>query len=409
MAQFRYRAARIDGTVVEDWADGDSEQAVRTQIEGRGWLVLNLDAPGSARKATGLSQSGGSRWMRGRLSLREQLVFNQEFLALLKAGLPMLKLFELLAERAGSHPEFRAALQGVRNEIRGGASISQAMAQYPAHFPELFRASIQSGEQTGNLVDVLQRYLTYLKLVLGVRDKVTKALAYPVFLIVVGLGVVGFLLVYVMPTFSEIYGQNHTSLPAPTQILLTAVDLLKRWFVWLLAGAAVLIVLFYRWMRTPGGRVRLDRMSLSLPLLGDILLKNQIVRMTRTLSTVLASGMPLLTALQITGGAITNRVIAQAITSATERIKNGTSLAASLKSENILPPVTLEMIEVGETTGSLETMLQDVAEFHEGELDLRLTQLTTWIEPALLLVMGVIVGGIVIVMYLPVFQIAGTV
>lgn len=399
MPQFRYRAARPDGATVEELMDADSEGSVRSQLESKGWLVLNVQGA----RSLSLPQ-----WQGSRLSLREFLVFNQEFVALVKAGLPILKACELLAARA-PHPGFKTALQGVRTEIHGGASISEAMGKYPDHFPELYRASIRSGEHSGHLVDVLQRYIAYMKLVISTKEKVMKAMAYPAFLIVVGVAVVAFLLVYVMPTFAEIYGQSKADLPVPTKVLLAAVEHVRTWLPWLVAGAFGLGAAGYRWMRTETGRQQVDRLSLHIPVIGDVLLKNQIVRMARTLSTVLAGGIPLLTALQITGGAITNRVLTQAIARATERVREGVGLAASLKQEGFLPQMTLEMIEVGETTGSLETMLHDVAEFHEGELDLRLSQLTTWIEPALLLIMGFVVGGIVIVMYLPVFQIAGTV
>ncbi|MGH7260371.1 MAG: type II secretion system F family protein [Nitrospiraceae bacterium] len=401
MPQFRYRAARPDGATVEELMDADSEGAVRSQLEGKGWLVLNVE--GARRLSFSLPQ-----WQGSRLSLREFLVFNQEFVALVKAGLPILKSCELLAARA-PHAGFKAALQGVRTEIHGGASISEAMGKYPEHFPELYRASIRSGEHSGHLLDVLQRYIAYVKLVISTKEKVVKAMAYPAFLIIVGIAVVAFLLIYVMPTFAEIYGQSRADLPVPTKLLLAAVENVRHWLPWLVAGAFGLGAAGYRWMHTETGRQQVDRLSLHVPIIGDVLLKNQIVRMARTLSTVLAGGIPMLTALQITSGAITNRVLSQAIARATDRVREGVGLAASLKQEGFLPQMTLEMIEVGETTGSLETMLHDVAEFHEGELDLRLSQLTTWIEPALLLIMGFVVGGIVIVMYLPVFQIAGTV
>ena len=402
MPQFRYRGAQPDGTVVSDRIEGDSEPAVRAQLEGQGLLIFKLEGAGA-----GLKLRLG-RWGGGRLSLREFLVFNQEFLALVKAGLPVLKVFDLLAER-GATPDLQEALRGVRAEIRGGASISEALSRYQHYFSDLYRASIRSGEQTGALAEVLKRYIAYLKLVIAVREKVVKALAYPAFLIVVGAAVVSFLLLYVVPTFSEIYGQNKAALPGPTRMLLTVVKTGQDWLPWLVGGALALAVLVTQWLRTPRLRAQLDLVGLHLPLIGDVLLKNQIVRFTRTLSTILAGGIPLLAALKLTSGTLTNSVISQAVLRATDRVKEGTRLAVALREERFLPPMTLEMIEVGETTGALEGMLQDVAEFHEGELDLRLSQLTTWIEPVLLLIMGLIVGGIVIIMYLPVFQIAGTV
>jgi len=402
MAQFRYRGAQPDGTVVSDRIEGDSEPAVRAQLEGQGLLIFKLEGAGAGSKLR------LGRWVSGRLSLREFLVFNQEFLALVKAGLPVLKIFDLLAERAVT-PHFQEVLRGVRAEIRGGASISEALGRYQRYFSDLYRSSLRSGEQTGTLPEVLKRYIAYLKLVIAVREKVVKALAYPAFLIVVGAAVVTFLLLYVVPTFSEIYGQNKATLPGPTRLLLLVVGAGQNSLPWLVGGVLALAILVAQSLRTPWFRWRLDRLSLHLPLIGDVLLKNQIVRFARTLSTILAGGIPLLAALKLTSGTLTNSVLAQAVLRATDRVRDGMKLGMALRQERFLPPMTLEMIEVGETTGALESMLQDVAEFHEGELDLRLSQLTTWIEPVLLLIMGLVVGGIVIIMYLPVFQIAGTV
>jgi len=401
MAQFRYKAAHPDGRIMAACIDGESEPLVRTRLEDQGLLILSL----KSTESTFYSQNWFSH---GRLSLREFLVFNQEFLALIKAGLPILKAFDLLSERT-SHHRFQGALQHVRAGIRGGASISDAMAECPHHFSDLYRASLRSGEHTGNLAEVLQRYIAYLKLLIGVREKVVKAMAYPLFLIVVGIAVVTFLLVYVIPNFADIYGKNKAQLPIPTLMLLTAVEHSQQWFPWFCGIGIAVLMLVYQWLHTAKGRGQLNRLSLTVPIIGDIFLKSEIVRFARTLSTILAGGIPLLSALHITGGATTNSVIAHAISHAADRVREGVSLAAALKQEGILPQMTLEMIEVGETTGSLQAMLQDIAEFHEGELELRLNQLMTWIEPVLLLVMGIIVGGIVIVMYLPIFQMAGTV
>ncbi|RMH07742.1 MAG: type II secretion system F family protein [Nitrospirae bacterium] len=402
MARFRYRAARQDGTIIEASATGPSEMAVRSQLETDGLLILELKG----------ESSWNVNWhfipQRKRLSLRDFLVFNQQFLALVKSGLPILKTFDILTERATYGP-FQQALYHVREKIRGGAAISQAMAAEPRFFPELYQASIQAGEQTGNLIEVLQRYIAYLKLVISVREKIVKALAYPAFLIVVGAAVVSFLVMYVIPTFAEVYEQNQTALPLPTQILLDLLNSANMWGPLVGGGLLVTGAGVYWWAKTPAGQFSLHALLLKAPVVGTVIQKSQIIRLTRTLSTILAGGIPLLSALTITAHATTNKVIAQALLQVTDRVRDGASLATSLKEAAFLPRLAVEMIEVGETTGSLETMLLEVAEFHEGELDLLLGQLTTWIEPVLLLIMGVIIGGIVIIMYLPIFQLAGTV
>ncbi|RMH33391.1 MAG: type II secretion system F family protein [Nitrospirae bacterium] len=400
MPRFRYKAACADGTIVETDIEGENEQRVRAQLEGQGLLVLDLQGRRSAARSLS--------WPRRSLSLREFLIFNQEFLALIKAGLSMLRTFDILAERT-THSGFHRALLAVREGIRGGASISDAMEIQPLYFSDLYRATIRSGEQAGNLAEVLQRYIAYLKLLISVREKVVKALAYPVFLSAFGLAVVGFLLGYVMPTFAEVYAESQAQLPLATQLLLNVIDHLGTWLPGVLVSFVLLGSGFYWWKRTPSGRWRWDWILLNLPLLGDIFLKNQTIRLTRTLATILAGGIPLLSALDITAKAMTNQVFRSALLSAMADVRDGFGLTQALKRGGFLPRMTLEMIEVGETTGFLESMLLEVAEFHEGELDLQLSRLTTWIEPALLLVMGVLVGGIVIVMYLPIFQLAGTV
>ncbi|MGB0910183.1 MAG: type II secretion system F family protein [Nitrospirales bacterium] len=404
MPLFRYRAARPDGSIFEDSTEEDNERVLRTQLESQGVLILEINGKGGGASA----KTHPFQRKQKPLSLREFLVFNQEFLALIKSGLPMLRSFDLLSERA-VNVAFQQSLFSLREEIRSGSSISDAMANYPTYFPELYQASIRSGEQSGNLPEVLQRYIEYIKLLISVREKVVKALAYPSFLVVFGFSVVGFLLAYVMPIFAEVYAESNTELPMATQILLDTITYASIWVPWALIGFTIVGISFHFWRKTPAGEMLIHQWVLRIPMLGDVILKNQVIRLTRTLSTILAGGIPLLSALQVTAQGMTNRVFTRALGATINSVRDGKSLSSSLKHESFLPRLTIEMIEVGETTGSLEAMLLDVAEFHEGELDLQLSRLTTWIEPLLLLGMGVLVGGIVIIMYLPIFNLAGAV
>ncbi|HJT22326.1 MAG TPA: type II secretion system F family protein [Nitrospira sp.] len=402
MSLFTYRVARSDGSVIDGQIDAEDESSVRAKLEGQGFLVFQLRRHGS-RSAAAVSLPV----FKG-LPLAEFLIFNQELLALVKAGLPVLRVWDLLIERA-RHAGFQQAIRMVRQDIRGGASASDALAKHPSYFSELYVATIKAGEQSGNVAEVLQRFILYLKLMIGLRQKMAKALAYPAFLIVIGIGVIGFLLAYVMPTFVSVYGESSKALPAATQMLIDLVTAGKTYIVpasILLGGLVFGLRAYYA---TPGGRLAVDRLSLRAPLLGPIFVKHHTIQLARTLGTILAGGTPLVDALHITKGAISNKHIAAGVADSVEEIRQGTTLAAALDRPGVFPKLAMEMLAVGEETGSLETMLHDVAEFYEADLDLRLTQLTTWIEPVLLLVMGVLVGGIVIVMYLPVFQMAGTV
>lgn len=403
MAVFTYRVARSDGSTINGHIEGDEESVVRAKLESQGLLVFQLH-----RRGMGASAASGKSWSWGRLPLGEFLIFNQELLALVKSGLPVLRVWDLLIERAG-HAGFQQVLRDVRENIRGGSSASDALAKHPAYFPELYVATVKTGEQSGNLAEVLQRYVGYLKLMIGLRQKVMKALSYPLFLILIGVGVIGFLLTFVMPTFVSVYGESAKTLPWATQALLDVVKHAESRLVplaLLLVGLAVGARAYYA---TPAGRLAVDRFMLKVPLVGSILVKHNTVQLTRTLGTILASGIPLVDALQSAKGAVSNRWIAKGMAGAVHDIREGVTLAAAVNRPQVLPKLAVEMLSVGEETGSLDIMLRDVAEFYEADLDTRLTQLTTWIEPALLLVMGVLVGGIVIVMYLPVFQLAGTV
>lgn len=403
MAVFTYRVARSDGSTLNGHIEGEEESVVRAKLESQGLLVFQLH-----RRGIRASAASGKSWSWGRLPLGEFLIFNQELLALVKSGLPVLRVWDLLIERAG-HAGFQQVLRDVRENIRGGSSASDALAKHPAYFPELYVATIKTGEQSGNLAEVLQRYVGYLKLMIGLRQKVLKALSYPLFLILIGVGVIGFLLTYVMPTFVSVYGESAKTLPWATQTLLDVVKHAESRLVplaLLLVGLAVGARAYYA---TPAGRLAVDRLMLKVPLVGSIVVKHNTVQLTRTLGTILASGIPLVDALQSAKGAVSNRWIAKGMEGAVNDIREGVTLAAAVDRPKVLPKLAVEMLSVGEETGSLDIMLRDVAEFYEADLDTRLTQLTTWIEPALLLVMGVLVGGIVIVMYLPVFQLAGTV
>lgn len=401
MPRFHYRAARPDGTVVETDAEGETPRAVRAQLEAQGLLVLDLSGSG-----TRPSRSLTSR--QRALAPRDFLVFNQEFLALVKAGLPMLRCFDLLTDRL-VQGGFQQALQSVRESIRGGSAISEAMAMHPTYFPELYQASLRAGEQAGNLPEVLKRYIDYLKMLIGVREKVVKATIYPIFLLSFGILVTIGLLFFVLPSFAEVYQESRVELPWATQLLLDVTNSASQWIVGILFVLGLAGAWIYRWRKTPQGQWRIHWLLLNAPILGPLFLKNQVIRLVRTLSTILGGGVPLLSALQVTAQSTPNKVFARALNSVITHVREGSSLSASLKKEKFLPRLTLEMIEVGETTGALEAMLLEVAEFHEGELDFELSRMMTWIEPIFIILIGVILGGVVIALYLPIFQMAGAV
>ncbi len=402
MPQFAYRIAKGDGTILEDHAEAEDEVTLREQLEGKGYLVFSI------QRASGFALPQIRFNFKSALTPREFLVFNQEFLALIKAGLPIIRVLDILVDRA-ELSSFREALRGIRQEIKGGSSIADAMSKYPRQFPELYVSSLRAGERSGNLAEIIERYNQYQRRMIAVWKKVRAALNYPLFLLVVSISIVTFLLVYVMPTFSEIYRESDAQIPVPTRILLHLVQLLRANLLWIILTLGVGAFLLRAWSRTASGRASLQRLFLRLPLVGAIMLKSYLIQITRTLSAILSGGIPLVTALDMVANAITNQAISVKIREVRERVKEGMSLARAFEKTGFMPRLTLEMVGVGEATGALEQLLTEAAEFHEEELDVLLTRVTTWVEPLLLLFMGTIVAAIVIIMYLPVFNLAGTI
>ena len=402
MAVFAYRVARPDGSTIYGHVEGEEESLVRAKLESQGLLVFHLHKRGRATVEL------RKPWLLGKLPLGQFLIFNQELLALVKSGLPILRVWDLLIERAG-HAGFQQVLREVKDDIRGGASTSNALAKHSQYFSELYVATVKAGEQSGNLPDVLQRYVAYLKLMIALRQKVTKAISYPLVLVFIGVAVIGFLLTYVMPTFVSVYGESAKTLPWATQLLLDVVTQSESLALPAIVVGIGMLLGMRAYYTTSAGRLSIDRLFLTLPVAGQIVVQHNTVQLTRTLGTILGGGTPLVDALQSACAAVSNRFVSQQLVRAVDEIREGATLAKALDRPKVLPRLAIEMLSVGEETGSLETMLRDIAEFYEADLDTRLAQLTTWIEPALLLVMGVMVGGIVIVMYLPVFQMAGAV
>lgn len=400
MALFSYRVAKGDGTIVTQQEEAESESLLRSRLEEQGYLVLSIS------KTIGLSLPTLS--MQRRLPPRDFLVFNQELMALLKAGLPIMKIFDVLVDR-GSQPGFVEALKTVQQDIRSGSAMSDAMAKHPGFFSDLYVSSLRAGEKSGNLVEVIGRFMDYQKKILEVKKKVVGALAYPSFLLAIGFGVLGFLLIYVMPSFTEIYEGSQVDLPLFTKVLLGLVHFIQGNLLLLSVAAAGLGALLWSLYQSGWGRAQADRLSLSFPFIKPIVRRHHLIRISRTLSTILKSGIPLVEAIRMVASSMTNRVVRDDVGRAGEAVKTGIGISAALSQIDLFPKISIEMIAVGESTGSLEEMLNEVANFHEEELDLYLSRVTTWVEPVLLLTIGSLVAMILIAMYLPIFHLAGTI
>jgi type IV pilus assembly protein PilC len=373
-----------------------SEAEARQKLADRGFFVFSVRMHFDL-----LSQfSGASRERKIRPA--DFLIFNQQFSTLIKAGLPILKALELLAERAAA-PRLRPILQDVRQRVRDGALLSEALAAQGS-FPAVYVTAISAGERSGNLTGVIDQYISYLRVSTGFRTALLTALIYPAILVVTVILVLSYLVTYAMPQFAKLYQDLGVPLPAMTQLMLNMAVPLRNYFV-VFAGIAVLIAAaIFLWTRTLEGALAIDRLKPKVPIVGDIWLKGEIAQFLRTLATLLAGGTPLVSGLQTSSAAIGSRLIATSVARASERVREGKSLSESLSETRLIPPLALEMIEVGEASGALSAMLTSVAEFYEEEVSTRLQRTLIWVTPAILVVMAVVVGFILISLYLPLFS-----
>jgi len=396
MGEFVCKVADATGKVFSQVEAAQSVAEARQKLADRGLYVY------SVRQRGGLLPQWLVRRRERVVGGSDFLIFNQQFNTLIRAGLPILKALDLLAERAAS-PRLRPLLMDVRQRVREGASLSEALEQQAA-FPKVYCTSVLAGEKSGNLVGVLDYYIAYQRVSTGFRRRLLASLVYPVILIIFATVVVLYLVSYVIPKFARLYSELSIELPAPTR-LLTALALDYRGYVVTVAGLVALsLVALFLWSRSEAGGRAVDRFKLRLPIFGEAWIKFHVAQLSRTLSTLLAGGTPLVAALETSAGAVGTRLVAEAVSHAASRVREGQSLHASLAETNLMPDVALEMVEVGEATGALAPMLQSVAEFYEEEVNLRLQTLVALINPIILLFMALVIAFILISLYLPIFS-----
>jgi type IV pilus assembly protein PilC len=337
---------------------------------------------------------------RRRISASEFLVFNQELKALLKAGLPILGSLDMLIDRQ-KNPVFRQALVEIRDEVSGGASLSESFEKRGGLFPPLFATSLASGERSGEIVHVLDRYIAYSENVAAVRQKIIAAAIYPLVLLVAMLIVIVVMISYVLPMFGGLFETMHVEVPVPTQILLGMANWISEHFLMVIVLLGAASATFAWWKRTPAGARSLDRLRFALPLIGEVFHKYAVTRFTRTLGTLLSGGIPMVTALQISSRTVGNIVFAERLDEASRKVKEGGALWESLEATELVPEMAVGMIRVGESSGALTEMLDQVSEFLDSQIDQRIQTLLALMEPILLLGMAVVVGGLILAIYLP--------
>ena len=394
MTEFLIRLADERGRIQEQTHAAATAEELRARFTQAGYLVYSVK-PRSTFAGSG----------KKKIKLDLFLVFNQQFLTLIRAGLPILGSIELLAKRQ-KDLAFRAQLEDVASRVRTGQSISEAF-EAQGNVPLVYTTTLLAGERSGNLEEVLQRFLDFQRVALTFRKKLRASLIYPVLLITMMIALLTFLITFVVPRFAELYDQLGTKLPSLTLFLLSLGQHAQHdgWWVAILIAAAVYGII--RWAGTEGGAILIDRVRIGTPGLGSIWLKYQVGLFSRTLATLLTGGLPLVPSLETAARAIDSRQIGRAVASSVESVREGKGLSRSLEMTKVFPELSIEMVEVGESTGALPQMLNSVAEFFEEDVQTSIAALMSLIEPAILIVMGVVVVFILIALYLPIFSLNG--
>jgi type IV pilus assembly protein PilC len=396
MAQFHCRVADAEGRVFSHVEPATSLEEARQKLVDRGLYVYSVESRGG--RLADLVRHKSARQIGG----SEFLILNQQFNTLIKAGLPILKSLDLLASRATS-PKLRPVISQIRDRVREGKSLSEAVAEAGV-FSKVYSTAILAGEKSGDLPGVLDYYIAYQRVSTGARKKILAALIYPALLISVAVIVVTYLVTVVIPKFALLYRDLNVELPAPTRVLVALTVDYRFVFLGIVALLAAAAAGVFLWSRTEEGGTAFDRFKFRLPVIGDTLLKFQVAQFSRTLSTLLTGGTPLVAGLQTAGDAIISKLLRSTVSQATQMVREGESLHGALASKGVMPEMALDMIEVGESSGALAPMLVSVAEFYEEEVSLRLTALVSLIEPLLLVFMGLLIMFILISLYLPIFS-----
>jgi type IV pilus assembly protein PilC len=397
--EFRCRLASPSGEVTEGVYSADSESRLRHELEEQGLCVLAL------RPASVLG--GVSLRLPRRPAVRtpEFLIFNQELATLLRAGMPLVQSLDLLRRRIES-PVFRGVLDDVHARVRAGSALSEAFGAHGALFPSVYTASLVAGERSGNLDAVLRRFVDYTRVIAHVKRKTLSALVYPAILVALALVLVSIIVLNVIPAFTDFYATFDADLPLTTRGIVAVSAFIRAQFVPILIVLAASGAILAVWVRQPGQRARFDRVILRVPILGELARKFATSQMARTLATLLGGGLPLVNAIDIAARSVGNQYVAGELSAVGAHVREGASFAGSLEARHVFPEVAVKMAEVGETTGALQDMLNAVADFFDEDIATSTERFVTLVEPTLLVSLGIVIAGLLLALYMPLFQLS---
>jgi type IV pilus assembly protein PilC len=405
MAEFICKYGTPAGEILQRAYVAENEKTLRTQMEQQGFYVFGIQRKFEAASAL----KSVFAFKRKKVSDKQFLIFNQEFASLIHSGLPLLRSLQLLMERQ-DNPEFSLVLEDVYSQVKQGTSLSDAFASHPDVFPRVYTASVLSGEKSGTLEQVIRRYLTYVRIILAIRTKVISSLIYPSLLLLLSCGVIALLIGYVIPKFSEFYSGLAKDLPLITTIILSIALFVRANALLVIVGIIVIFAGTKLYLRSSeSARKAVDRLKLKLPYLGSLWTKFSISQLTRTLHTLIAGGIPLVNSIDVAAGAIGNRLLSVELSQVSQRVKEGEPLWSSLQKTGLMTKMAIEMVKVGEETGSLEDMLKNISDFYDEEIETNLTNVLSIVEPAMLIVMGFVIASVLLAMYYPLFTVITTI
>jgi type IV pilus assembly protein PilC len=403
MAEYTCRLGTPTGEVVTRTVEATAERDLRSKLEREGFRVFSIASTGTMNVRRAF---GGEQHAR-KIKTEDFLLFNQQMSALLRAGLPILQAIGILRKRV-HNDQLRLTLEDVEEKVRGGQALSQAFAAQGEAFPRIYIASILAGERAGSLDAVLLRYVSYQKTITEARRKIKKSLAYPAVLVGASIILVMVLSTYVIPQFMRLYsGVGAQELPTVTVVVVSTAEFVSTNLIWLIPTIVGGLIFIFVWRRTPGGRLAIDRWIVKMPVAGETIRQMTIAQFTRSLATLLAGGITLPESVEIASESITNRALRHASRNVLVGIREGKPFTDSLEASGWVSELATDMIGVGERSGALREMLDEVANFYDSEIDVRLNTITTFIEPVILVFMGGLVMTILLAMYLPLFYMIG--
>lgn len=397
MKTFKYTAKDELGRTLADSIQAETEVQAVSFLKKQGLVILSLDETSS-----GLVK-GKTRHKK--VKPAELVIFSRQLATMVDAGLPLVQSLDTLHEQI-ENPTFKSVVRDLIENIERGASFSEALALHPKVFSSLFVNMVKAGESSGTLSEILDRVAAYLESSAALKRKVKSAMMYPVIVSSMAFLITLVLLLKVIPVFAGIYESFDSALPMPTQMLLTISNLLRRYFLIFAAAMVAGVIVLFQYLKTEGGKLKFDKFKFCLPIFGDLFRKIAVSRFTRTLSVLVRSGVPILSALDIVAKTAGNRLVELAVYNAVEEIKKGENISDPLAESRVFPPMVTRMISVGERSGKLEVMLSKISDFYDDQVNATVSGLTSLIEPLLIAFLGIVIGGIVICMFLPIFRLS---